>query len=60
MQKNFESRWNLTLIPPEPAFLSLLYPVWSVKSCEVLLYSGFVEPLLQVHLMSRFVSDPAA
>jgi hypothetical protein len=60
MQKNFESRWNLTLIPHEPAFLSLLYHVWSVKSCGVLLYLGFVEPLLQVRLMSRFVSDPAA
>jgi hypothetical protein len=59
MQKNLDSCWNLTLIPlslhpkSSPPFLS-------VKSCGVLLYLGFVEPLLQVRLMSRCVLDPVA
>ena len=44
---------------PEPALLSLSVNI-SDKSCWVLLYSGFVDPLLQVSLMSRSVLDRAA
>jgi hypothetical protein len=60
MQKNLESRRNPTLfsLSLHPGVLSL--SVGSVKSYGVLLYSGFVEPLLQVRLMNRCVSDPVA
>ena len=44
---------------PEPALLSLSVNI-SDKSCWVLSYSGFVDPLLQVSLMSRSVLDRAA
>ena len=43
---------------PEPTFLGLSVNI-SVKSCWVLLYSGFVDPLLQVSLMSISVLDRA-
>jgi hypothetical protein len=59
MQKNFDFCYILTLIPL--SLHSWVSPPFSlVKSCGVLLYLGFVKPLLQVRLMSRCVSDPAA